>query len=386
MRRLFAFLLLCSLAGIGFGIGCSSDPDTPLGTSFLDDSLIQSEPGEVKHDTITIDAGDTSFVTNAFLSKPPAMQIGRDSTIESAMVIRFDFSAPGGDTLLTVDRAELGLRIINVGDVSIITAEFYETLQPVDEADTLASLSLASSPIPDSSLVNTDRILQSSTTYTLPPALVQAWIRGDSVHNGIAIVLKDTAAVSDKIYGTRENSNEDLRPFLRVFFVGGDQSGFKVKADGSVMKELSQTTDLRLSDGVTRRVYLPADLAAFDEKTLLHDAKLVLHVVPNSSTTGDELVLVYAPTSSSVGSSGILSGDALSPIILPGTAKTIEFSIRKLVERFIADSATNHGFVVRYQGEGISARRVDFYGSSAPDSLRPRMRFTFSEPPAFPKR
>ena len=45
MNKLNMFLLL--MAAVVIGSGCSSDPDTPLGSSFFPDSLQNSNPGDV---------------------------------------------------------------------------------------------------------------------------------------------------------------------------------------------------------------------------------------------------------------------------------------------------------------------------------------------------
>jgi hypothetical protein len=67
MKRIYVLLMLS--VALGLGASCSSDPNTPLGSSLVDDSLIVSRPGEVFRDTIPITSGDKSFVINSFYPK-----------------------------------------------------------------------------------------------------------------------------------------------------------------------------------------------------------------------------------------------------------------------------------------------------------------------------
>ena len=97
---------------------------------------------------------------------------------------------------------------------------------------------------------------------------------------------------------------------------------------------------------------------------------------------------LYAPTSSDIGSSGILSGTGVTATILSPSLGQAIFSVRGIFTRFISDSTSenwlsNNGLVMRYLSEGTSTRRVDFYGSAAADSLKPFLYFTFSEAPTF---
>jgi len=384
MKRLSIFLMLAT--AVGFGGGCSSDPDTPLGASFVPDSLIQSEPGEVFQDTIAIGSTDTTFIVNSyyanFVTVPNIMMFGRADSFESWMLVRVDFAAAGDDTLKTVTGAQLTLPADPSTQSGSLGGLFYEMTQPFEEGDTLTSLSLAANPIPDSSGVNVDRTLSVfPRIYTLPDTLVQKWIRGETPHNGIAVVLNDVATDLRLTFASR--TNED-NPFLRVFFSDGTDNTYPFIANGTFSKDLSPTTDLRLSDGDTRRIWLPVDLSEIADDALLHNAVLVLHIVLGSPTEGGGTVELYAPEDSLIGSSGILTGTPIAAEELNPTEDVVEFPIRSIVERFLADSTSNHGFVARYLPEGSSVRRIDFHSSAAVDTLSPLMRFTFSTPPTFP--
>lgn len=379
MNRFYAFLLL--LVGLAVGIGCSSDPDTPLGSSFIDDSLIQSRPGTVLEDTLYIGPTNASYEYNAFYSSfltlPNQMFFGRLEDFESWMLLRADFSTADAETLKTVTSAYLQLTTVPISVSGAVGALFYELDEPFANGDTMTSLTLGP-VIPDGTGQN-DRTMQSSPrTYTLPDTLVQQWIQGKS-QNGIAIVLNDTTTTTRLPFGTSTNSEY---PYLKAFFSDQTDTTYYFAANGTFTKDLAPTSNLRLSDGDTRRIWLPVDLSTFDTQTILHQAKLVLHVVPGSATETGGTVELYSPTDSVAGGSGIGSGQTIARAQLD--SDVVVFSIRTVIAAFIADSTLNHGLALKYYPEGNSIRRIEFYSSSAPDSLRPQMEFTFSTAPTFP--
>jgi hypothetical protein len=384
MKRLSIFLML--LAAVGVGGGCSSDPDTPLGASFVPDSLIQSGPGQVFQDTILVGSTDTTFVVNSFYTSfvtvPNIMVFGRADNFETWMLVRVDFAAAGEEMLKTVTGAQLRLNVSDGSPTGPLGGLFYETLEPVVDGDTLTTLNLAANPIPDSTGVDVERSLGvSPRNYTLPDTLVQRWIRGETPHNGIAIVLDDATTNVAMTFDSKSSSEN--KPLLQVFF--SDTTVFyPLIADGTFTKDLSTTANLRLSDGDARRIWVPVDLSDIDDEALVHDARVVLTVVPGSRTEGGGTVELYAPKDSVIGSSGILSGTPITAQEINPTKDTVEFPIRNVIESFLADPKSNHGFVARYLREGSWIRRIDFFSSAAADSVRPIMRFTFSTPPTFP--
>lgn len=379
-------ILLFVTLVLALGAGCSSDPDTSLGSVFLDDGLIDSDPGKAYQDTIRITSGDVSYVTNSTITKAATMNIGRKNNIESAMMLRFDFSNPGNDTLRTVNRAVLTLRVTTSAQTDSLNARFYEFLSPFSENDTLSSLDISATAIPDSSGVSTDRIMRFfPSTYTLPTALVQDWIRGNLDHNGIAMVLNDTTTTKELLYGTRTNTSS-LRPFLSVYFTDLTISSYNVRDDGTFLQDLAPpTTDLTLSDGPTRRIYVPVDLSSLPDSLLLHDARLVLRVVPNTWTGGDNAVQIYVPDSDVAGDPDNLTGGFVIGALLDPDAGQLELPVRSRIQTFLNDPAENRGFVLRFSLEGSAIRSILFYGTANPDNLKPFLDVTYSDPATFPE-
>jgi len=378
MHRLLSFIFVVSVA-LAAGIGCSSDDNSPLGTSFLIDSLILSEPGDVFTDSLFTGGDDTTFVTNAHIPDLSILTQGRDPFFESSMMIRIDFTPQGNDTLKTVDRAELRL-VMSSPVADTIQVIFYDTTRPYSEGDTMTVLSLGAM-IPDDG-GTTDRELALATTrYELPDALVQDWIRGNQVHNGIAVVTNQTGNKTVR-FGARESSDA---PSLLVVFTDAIQATYPVSDDGTFVSALQPPTDLGLGDGVIRRIFFPLDISHIDSTTLIHNALLELHTVPLSSTGGDVTATLYAPESFDISDPGIIEGELISTQTIDLVNNRIRFPVSNILAEFIASGQNNKGFVLQYALERTSNRQIEFYGSSAGDSLRPVIILTTSNAPTFPR-
>jgi hypothetical protein len=361
--------------------GCTSDPPSPLGTEFVDDGLIRPDSIQVVQDTVAVSGGDTTFAVSDFLFRSTSMELGRRDAIETWPVFRLDFSTAGADTLRTVRSASLSLT--TVGGADTLRAVFFGLAERLEESDTLTTIELTD-PIPDSTLTNVDRLMKAfPRTYSLPPGLVQDWIRGDAAHNGMAVVLTDTTSTMRLSFGSKENADSGVQPLLRVFFTTGDESVYRMSADGTFARDLTVTDHLRLSDGGARRVYVPIDLDLFDPETLVHEARLILHVVPESFVGEDFLLTLYAPPTSDIGNPEILTGTQVSSVLLGPDSEDLVISIRNILSTLISRGVDDPPLVLRYSVEGTSIRRVEFYSSDAPDSLKPALAFTYSTAPKF---
>ncbi|UCH84525.1 MAG: hypothetical protein JSW50_02190, partial [Candidatus Latescibacterota bacterium] len=303
MKRLLLFLYLLGLI-VFATIGCSSDPETPIGAEFVPDGLNPSQPGEVFQDTVLIDSGDTSFIVMTAMLGTDQMLLGRQDQVESWLLVRPDLSQAGDDTLKIVQTAELRLRLI--GERDELNAYFIELNEPFEDTDTLTSITLGDT-LPDDTGTNIDRVMTSfPSEYPLEASTVQGWIRGNKPNNGLAVVLNDPTTTKRLEYATTQNLDAGLRPTLRVRFTDNTETSYPIGADGTFCIERFTTTNLLLSDGVTRRVYVPLDLTFFDPRILMHDANLILRMVPETTTGGDLTVALYAPNSTDLDDPGVL--------------------------------------------------------------------------------
>ncbi|MEJ2720979.1 MAG: hypothetical protein P8181_07530 [bacterium] len=343
MKR-FLFVFLLYLVPV-LGIGCSSDPDSPLGSEFIEDGINPSEPGEVFQDTVLIDSGDTSFIVNSAMLQNDRLLFGRRDQVETWMILRPDLSDAGDDTLKQVKSAGLKLRLLS--EIDSLSGVFVELAQPLESPDTLTHLELADT-IADSTGTNVGRVLTLfPAEHPLDPDVVEGWLNGDRPNNGLAVVLTDTTTVTRMAYASSRNANRDLRPLLRVEFTDTTVS-YPMIADGTFSIERYTTSNLLLSDGVTRRVYIPVDLRFFDQRTLLHDARLILHIVPESTTGGDLAVTLYAPDSPDIDDPAVLTGTAVTATFLNTDSGIVIFPIRNIISLRLGDDQYQTALVLRY--------------------------------------
>ncbi|MFH1756254.1 MAG: hypothetical protein ABIA59_11200 [Candidatus Latescibacterota bacterium] len=377
--RIFIILAIIVAAG------CSSDPDTPLGTEFLDDGILGSKPGEVFQDTLVVQSGDLSFAVGSRLDKNKSISLGLDSGYRSSIALKVNFAAAGTDSDRTVERAYLRLRVVDVSQSDSLTARFYEFLTEYSEGDTLETLDINLTPIPDSSLVTVDREMRFAISqYTLPPSLVQAWIRGDAEHKGIAILFEGSQTGKQLDYGSRENADGSLHPFMKVIFTDGESSNYPVSDDGTYVLSESSTSNLIISDGYIRRILIPVDLSQIASELLIHDARLILNLVPGTDLGSEFNMLLYSPDSSDPADVKSRSGQNITSTYVNFVSGQVVLSVRNILSLYLTGARENTGFALRFLGEGGSIRQAEFY-TSASDSLGPRLILTASEPPVFAK-
>ena len=390
MNRVFVFILLVGMIAAGALIGCSSDPDSPLGAEFVVDSLILSEPGEVFVDTFYVSGGEFTWVVDRLIGGGSVIQVGVEDGYQRTAIMRFDFTDPedddpGSDTTRTVQFAELRLQPRNDITTNTLQARFYEVVQPFSQDDTIATLELADTAIMDDQGV-VDRLLENNPTpdYRLDPALVQRWIRATE-HNGLAIVENEGTTNKVLQFTAQENSASDATdPFVFVWFTDGTSSNYTIMDDGTYHVDNNPVTSLPLSDAEVRRVWLPIDLSGFDTKTLLHDASLTVSFDTMTTIGSISGISLYTPGSSDPDDPDILDGDEVGVRVPEEDATSITFNVRVPVEAFLADSTLNNGFVLRFSSEGASPRRVEFFDSTSPIELVPSYRFIFSGAATFP--
>jgi hypothetical protein len=210
-------IFLAALAAVAGLLACGDSDDTPLGSEFITDGLLGSKPGVVFDDSIDV-SGDTVYTYFPLIDKRSYLETGIQNGYQRTTLVRADFSTAGDDTNKTVFRATLRINIINFAEYETqLQARFLELGTEYNEGDSVAVLD-TTTVIPDPDTGAQERDLAFGTpSYELPNALVEAWIKGDSIHNGIAVVYSDAG---DKLMGfdSRESAED---PSINVDFVDG---------------------------------------------------------------------------------------------------------------------------------------------------------------------
>jgi hypothetical protein len=376
-RSRFFLFVLAALTAV---FACSDSDDTPLGSEFIDDGLLRSRPGVVFEDSIDV-SGDTVVTLYTTIGKEPYLELGNRDGYDRTILVKADFSSPGDDVQKTVEKAELRLRISEDADYADqIDARFYLLGTPYDEDSLVVTLD-TTEVIPDETGAANRTLTLGDRLHWLPPDLVQAWIRGDSVHNGIAVVGIDAAGTMVKI-GSRQSSSSDQRPLIEVVFTDQTKSNYYMSEDGTFVRPTSQTDNLIVSDGYVRRTYFQVDLSQVDDSAAVHDARVVFHIVPGTVFGANQTVLLYVPNDSDPTDPDFLTGQGVNRKTIDASSGTLEITIKNTLLDILAGTVKDNGFVLRWNSENTEVRQAELY-TSGDGPLRPKVYITYSTPTEF---
>lgn len=371
-------IFLAVLAMTVVVLGCGDSDDTPLGAEFIGDDLLGSKPGVVFDDSINA-SGDTSYTYYSMIDQQSYLEVGKQQGYERTTLMTPNFSSAGDDTARTVTQATLRLNIQDRSDyVQQIRARFYQLGTKYAEGDSVAELD-TTFVIPDPDTGEDDRTLSFGTlSYPLPIGLVQAWIRGDSVNNGIAIVYAEAV---DKLMGM-DSSEGTEDPSILVNFDDGTSTNYPVPDDGIFTRPTAGTDNLVISDGFLRRIYFQVDLSEVDDSAAVHDARVVFHIVPGTVFGAGQTVLLYVPNSSDPTDPGFLTGETVTTKTIDSASGVLELTMTNMLLKILSGEVADNGFVLRWTDENTEVRQAEFYTSSD-GALRPKEFITYSTPADF---
>jgi len=370
-------LLRGLLAGaLALGLACSSDPANTLGS---DNDLIGSEPGTVFQDTLGVHE-DTTYVFNTAIAGDTTLQFGRLQNYTRAMVLQPGFSAvTEADKQRVVESVSLRLQPASV--TGNFPARFYELNRTYAEGDTIGVLDTLDA-IVDPVSGSVQRSLQNfPVLYPLPPALVQSWIRDEAPRHAIAVLYTDD--INDRVATFRSQDAVSSRPTLQVTFVGGIQKSFPISHDCSFIRPTTTTVNEVVSDGYARRVYFRVQTDDLAEDATVHKATVRFHLVPGTLLGSNTSVLIYSPGSTDPTTAKFGEGQAITEREILVSDDFLEFPITNALFLTLQGELADNGFVIRFKFPNTELREIQLYGSSAPDSLRPRVFVTTSTPADF---
>ena len=375
-KRFFIFIV--AITAVAAWSACTSDNDTPLGSEFIGD-LLGSHPGTVFKDTISITSGDTVVSFYTLVANGTVLDLGRGSGYERNMVLRADFSNPGSDVGREVETADLRILFADGSETRDIQAIFYLLGTEYTEGDSISSLDTLGVVVdPETSeAVRTMALI--TPNYPLPPELVQGWIRGDSVNNGMAVVF--TNLVDDKVIGFSSSESSDA-PTIQVHFTDDTFSSYRITQDATFVRPSQPTSNLVVSDGFVRNVYFPVDLSQVNDSAAVHYAILRFNFVPGTTFGTNQTVLLYVPNSTDPRDPDFREGQRVTQQTLNSSSGILEMPVTNVLLKILAGEVPDNGFVLRFLTENSEIRQAEFY-SSANDSLRPRVFMTYSTPAGF---
>jgi hypothetical protein len=368
--RVAAFVLVLAACAIA---ACSSDPLSELGS---DNDLISSSPGVIVQDTLELFA-DTVLTYYTALAADTVLEFGRVSGYQRSMVIQNPFAESEEHSAKVV--AEAFLRLTASEVEGTFPARFYRLSDTYVEGDSLPSLDTLA-VIVDTDTGSPNRTLQAiPRDYPLPADLVQGWIRDEIERTSLAVIYTDD--INDK---ARQNADsQKYRPQIFVNFVGGTSATFRCSADATFVRPTTTTSNLVVSDGFVRRIHLRIPFDQLPERSAVHNARVRLYLVPGSTLGGNPNLVVFIPTSDDPTSTEFLSGQLVTATSFQASADYLEFAMTNAIALTLQGTLEDNGIVVRFDAENSELRQVQFYGSNAPDSLRPRIFITSSTPADF---
>ncbi|HEU4930128.1 MAG TPA: hypothetical protein VFU38_09895 [Candidatus Krumholzibacteria bacterium] len=354
---------------------CTSDPRSPLGS---DNDLASSKPGVVFDDTLDIFA-DTTVAYFTPLARDSALELGRVSGYQRSLILQISWEDAAQDAGRIVKDASFRLKAFD--DVDSLAARFYQLGEPYAEGDSVPSLdTLAVIVNPETGSSN--RILSQSTRENpFPPSLVQQWIRSEIDRDAIAVFYPDVANDAIGTFKATEAARE--RPQLFVTFTDNAQRTYFVSHDATFVRPTTTTSNLVISDGYVRRIYFRMPLDQLAERSAIHNARVRLYIVPGSTLGSSPNLVVFLPKSDDPSSKDFLDGQLVTTVTYQPSSEYIEFTMTNAIALMLQGTFENNGVIVRYDAENSRVRQVQFYGSGAPDTLRPRLFITSSTPADF---
>lgn len=358
-------------------LSCSSDPTNTLGS---DSDLLGSDPGEVYQDTIGVFA-DTTYAFNTPIATDTEVETGIDSLYEHIVILQPQFGGLTADQAArTVTRADLRLNFADVpGSMRV---RFYRLGFRYIQGDGV-DLDLSSAEeIVDPETGNVDRFMEAvDARYPLPPALVQQWVREDSTREAIAIAYMDT--LNERIARIRAWESAADTTTLQITFSGLNERSFRTLNDATVYRPRVATSNLIVSDGYPRRVFIRAELDSLAKDAAVHTARMRFHIVPGTLAGQSTTLLLYIPDSTNPASAEFKTGQRITEQTIAAGDDTIEFPLTNALFLILEGTLKNNGFAIRFKDENTQLRQVELYGTSAPDSLRPQVFVTSSTPAVF---
>jgi hypothetical protein len=375
--RFAGFLALVAVLAALAIFSCSSDPASTLGS---DSDLLGSEPGEVIQDTLDV-LEDTTYAFNTPISVAAELELGMDSLYTRTMILQPSFSglttAQKNAAILHVD-----LRLPPVDVPGSFPVRFYEygkRYEPGDDVD-LENLGPA---INDPDAGSIERIIEfADARHALDPALVKKWIDVDSTREAIVIVYQDT--VNERLARFVSVENADSAATLQIEFAGiSPEKRLNIVYDATAYRPRYPTNNLIVSDGYTRRVYMRAALDSLASDANVHTARIRFHIVPGSIRGKNTTLLLYIPDSPDPTKADFKTGQRITEQPIVEGDEFIDFPLTNALFLILQGTLKDNGFAIRFKDETTTLRQVELYGTSAPDSLRPRVYATTSSPAVF---
>lgn len=365
-----AALLLLVLAG------CSDDPNAS-GAGLLPDSLR----------LVTLSSAatsDTTYVTRVG-GNQGTLAVGTAQGLEARALLRFNF--PAFDTTAAIDSASIRLRLNYRLPDSGGTVTF--TVHRMTGSWASASFrwdSVAGSYDASASGTFTGVVTAADSTIRVPldTALARTWWLAG---NGSLMLVPAAGQAAVVGFNSHLQAN-DLKPALDLWYRGAADTTVRMSrsategvwvANGPVPSQPGLTV---IQGGVASRGYFRFDSLSLPAGASVTQALLELTPDPSipagPGASRDTLTVSFVQDAAFPLDSLVLSG--LCNPVTDGASKIYRADVKTYVQLWNTREP-NRGLVVRALGELTTLDRFGLHNSAAADSLRPRIRITYTRFP-----
>jgi hypothetical protein len=168
-----------------------------------------------------------------------------------------------------------------------------------------------------------------------------------------------------------------------VQFSDNSSSTYNIKANATLVRSTTSSPNLIVSDGFVRRIHFRIDLSQLSDSAATHRAFARFHISPDTILGDNRTLIMYVPDSGDFSDPAFLSGPLVVSRPVNAGEEIVDFPMTNTLLGVLSEAVPNNGFVIRFAFENSEIRVAGFYGSSASDTLRPRIFITSSTPADF---
>ncbi|MFH1861505.1 MAG: DNRLRE domain-containing protein [bacterium] len=408
MRIKSALLWSAVLAVSGLLFGCEQK-DSSVGSGlapglndiFLQEALIDPIGSNYYQAQVPVGSNpylylgaEQGYNADALLKFNPYGSLPDSFTVDSLVVKLYldSVSTTGSDPL------DVSVYFVNRTQEWTESEVFWDTLDSLQLGNAVASFSITAAP------TDTDSV---SFALPAPDSLLRAWEwigSGDKTlhyNNGLYLLSQKSMSFMARFFSS-EYSSFTRRPKLEMYVTVVDTSDTTGAAP----------VDTMLFTYATQDAFIAQDQSVLDESYLylgnsiafwsllwfpladsfptfgigVHRAEVVLHADTSSVFNVGEITKAYAVAMQDTSwlqnpkTAPLASGMFSSPSgYYDSNAATLTLNLTQMVTDWIAKPETNNGFLIISVNEYSNLTRTVFFGVSAADSLRPRLRIIYLE-------
>ena len=376
-------------------VGCTSDPEGPVASVFIEDGSYPPKAGETVRYVDTL-SSVTVVDVPVGIGKSSILRIGETEGIRfESILMKFDFDSIGNYAGQTVDSVYLDLPITIVQDTLFhLKVTFNELLEDFSDEDTITTVPLFDGvPLLGANGETFRDINIERVGFSMEEAMVQGWIDGEVPWQyGISI---NWAEEPDSL-GLIEMYSEDYGsdpPVLKVIFTDETSVNFPVIEDYAVTSFSGDGLDC--VGGVATRLFFEFGFEDLPEDAMIHYSALVLHTDGGNGrgATGGDILLglasdfiyyLYTPDSNDIYDPGFLEGTGVAANAF---LATLSDEVRIPLVGFTLDvhsgTRENTGLVFQSNQESSRYQKASFYNMASGDSFRPYIEVVYSLPADF---